>query len=133
MNTSLFSQALLEKKVELSFYEERAKKDARYEQTLKLQDTEDEVDFWNDQERYERSLQKIDNEGYKTYLRSKKVAYSQHRLNCDKKCNHGDYYELKATFYSLHEPTGPTAKASAEMNPVTVTKSPPTMASSEHK
>jgi len=71
-----------------TFYEQRAKEDAAYEQSLVLNNEKDELDFWKDQKRYEQDLKKSDEAAYSSYMKAKKRAYHEHFQKCSGTCNH---------------------------------------------
>jgi hypothetical protein len=83
---------------QLSYYEQRAREDAAYEQSLELAE-EEETDFWEDQERYEKELKKRDKKAYKAYMKGKRDAYAEHYEKCGHHCHHGSHYYSHATFY----------------------------------
>ncbi|MEC7262615.1 MAG: hypothetical protein VXW38_02675 [Bacteroidota bacterium] len=83
----------------LSYYEQRAKEDAVYEQSLATNNEEDEKDFWKDQKRYEKDLRKRDKEAYKAYMKGKSDAYAEHAEHCDDHCHHSREYYGHAHFY----------------------------------
>ncbi len=83
----------------LSYYEQRAKEDATYEQSFTADDPEDEEDFWEDQKTYERNLKKRDKKAYKAYMKGKRAAYAEHEAHCDNHCHHSEHYHYHASFY----------------------------------
>jgi|GEM_PF-779335 hypothetical protein len=83
----------------ISYYEQRAKEDAVYEQSLASNNDEDEKDFWKDQKRYEKDLRKRDKEAYKAYMKGKQDAYAEHAQHCDDHCHHSREYYGHAHFY----------------------------------
>ena len=89
----------------LSYYEQRALEDAKYEQNLTLDNVDDEVDFWEDQRNYEQELKKRDKKAYKAYMKSKRDAYMAHREHCDHSCHHSDHYYHHTHFYYSYERT----------------------------
>ncbi|GGW21829.1 hypothetical protein GCM10007383_00590 [Arenibacter certesii] len=99
MSVGLFAQEKksIENK-EISYYEQRAIEDARYEQTQNL-DEDAEEEFWEDQKEYERDLKKRDKKAYKAYLKGKNDAYAQHRKHCDSHCHHSRHYHTQTSFY----------------------------------
>ena len=86
----------------LSYYEQRAKEDALYEQSLAMGNKEDEKDFWKDQKRYEKDLRKRNKEAYRAYMKGKSDAYSEHAAFCGQHCRHSEYYYQQAQFYDSH-------------------------------
>jgi hypothetical protein len=83
----------------LSYYEQRAKEDAAYEQSLAMENESDEEDFWGDQKQYEKDLKKRDKEAYKAYMKGKRDAYAEHARHCSHRCYHSDHYYHHASFY----------------------------------
>lgn len=71
-----------------SFFEQLAFKDADYEQSLVLNNEKDELDFWEDQKRYEQDLMNSDKAAYRSYMKAKKDAYHEHFQKCSSNCNH---------------------------------------------
>lgn len=94
----LMAQEGTDKEERLSYYEQRAREDAQYEQSLALEEDE-AADFWKDQERYEKELKKKDRSAYKAYMKGKRDAYAEHYDHCDHHCHHGNHYYYHATFY----------------------------------
>ena len=87
-----------------SYYEQRAREDAEYEQALAMRNEEDEKDFWKDQERYEKDLRKRDKKAYRAYMKGKRDAYAEHAAHCDHYCHHSDHYHRQAQMYcTYHE------------------------------
>lgn len=84
---------------QLSYYEQRAKEDAIYEQSLATNNEDDEKDFWKDQKQYEKDLRKRDKEAYKAYMKGKRDAYAEHEEHCDDHCHHSRQYYSHAHFY----------------------------------
>ncbi|MBT8238276.1 MAG: hypothetical protein HKP38_01045 [Croceitalea sp.] len=82
-----------------SYYEQRAKQDAEYEQSLALDKEADEADFWADQKQYEKDLKARDKKAYKAYMKGKRDAYAEHEAHCGDHCGHSDYYHHHAHFY----------------------------------
>lgn len=82
----------------LSYYEQRAIEDAKYEQTQQL-DEDEEEEFWEGQKVYERKLKKRDKRAYKAYLKGKRDAYAEHREHCNSHCHHSGHYHSQASFY----------------------------------
>jgi len=95
----LFSQDSYEKANRLSFFEQRARQDAKQEQSLQLKYEEDQIDYWTDQRNFENELKKLSYKVYQVYLKGKRDAYSEHEEQCGGHCDHGDYYYLQADFY----------------------------------
>jgi len=84
------------------FYEEQAKADAKYEQSLSMKNEDDEKDFWKDQQRFEKDLRKVDREAYRIYMNGKKNAYVEHAEHCADFCHHSDLYYDQANYYYLY-------------------------------
>ena len=97
----------------LSYYEQRAKEDAKYEQSLALENENDEEDFWDDQKQYEKDLKKRDKEAYKAYMKGKRDAYAEHERHCSHRCYHSDqYYHHASFYYSYHDYHYPSRRSS---------------------
>lgn len=82
-----------------SYYEQRAKEDAAYEQSLASKEIDDEETFWEDQKTYEKDLKKRDKKAYKAYMKGKRDAYKEHQSHCNNHCHHSDYYHHYTTVY----------------------------------
>ena len=82
----------------LRFYEDLALRDAIYEQGLQL-DHQDELDYWNDQENFERELGKSNFSFYLVYMKSKKEAHRKYLQECKGSCDHSDVYWNKMRNY----------------------------------
>ncbi|MCK0156948.1 hypothetical protein MWU65_07135 [Cellulophaga sp. F20128] len=82
----------------LSYYEQRAKEDAEFEQS-KMAEVESEEVFWEDQKSYEKKLKKRDRKAYKAYMKGKRDAYAEHAEHCNSHCHHSEYYHHHTTFY----------------------------------
>lgn len=82
----------------LRFYESLAERDALYEQNLRL-DHQDELDYWTDQENFERELGKSNFSFYLVYMKSKKEAHRSYLQQCDGSCQHSDVYWTKMRNY----------------------------------
>lgn len=82
-----------------SYYEQRAKKDAEFEQSLDLANEEDEKDIWKDQKKYEKDLRKRDKEAFRAYMKGKQDAYAAHAEVCGQHCHHSEHYYHHAQFY----------------------------------
>ncbi len=82
----------------LRFYENLAQKDAANEQSLKL-DYQDELDYWNDQESFERELGKSNFSFYLVYMKSKKEAHRKYLKECKGLCEHTEVYWNKMRNY----------------------------------
>lgn len=85
----------------LSYYEQRAEEDAKFEQSQALTEGEEE-EFWESQKEYERELKKRDRKAHKAYMKGKRDAYAEHREHCDNHCHHSQYYHTHARFYYYH-------------------------------
>ena len=95
-----------EKKVEeskSSYYQKRAKEDAKFEQKFTAKTKKEERKFWKEQKEYEKELKRKDKEAYDAYMQGKKDAYAEHHNHCDHHCIHGRYYHHHATFYYRYE------------------------------
>ncbi|SDQ20564.1 hypothetical protein [Flagellimonas zhangzhouensis] len=88
-----------EKQVDVSFFKEKAKIDAHYEQSFIPLNEEDEIDFWNDQLQYESDLKQWDSNAYHVYLKEKSYAYSEYAKKCNQNCKHSEHYMQHAIFY----------------------------------
>lgn len=93
-----------------SYYEARAREDAAYEMSLK-ENEEDEAEFWESQENYEKALKKMDKKAYRAYMRGKRDAYREHAYHCGSHCHHGPHYEYRATYYYSDYHPGPSRQA----------------------
>ncbi|MEO0901725.1 MAG: hypothetical protein AAFY00_06750 [Bacteroidota bacterium] len=82
----------------LRFYENLAERDAAYEQGFQL-DQQDELDYWNDQENFERELGKSNFSFYLVYMKSKKEAHRIYLKECEGSCVHSDVYWSKMRNY----------------------------------
>lgn len=81
------------------FYMEKAVQDAAYEHQLRFTHQADEIDFWNDQRRFEQVLSQTNLKHYQAYRKGKKTAYLTHTEVCKVACGHGDYYLRQASLY----------------------------------
>lgn len=86
----------------LSYYEQRAREDAKFEQTLEMAEDEEE-DFWQEQKVYEKDLKKRDKQAYKAYMKGKRDAYAEHAKICNEHCHHSHDYHSHVTFYYYRE------------------------------
>ena len=82
----------------LRFYENLAERDAAYEQGFQL-DQQDELDYWNDQENFERELGKSNFSFYLVYMKSKKEAHREYLKECEGSCVHSEVYWSKMRNY----------------------------------
>jgi basic membrane lipoprotein Med (substrate-binding protein (PBP1-ABC) superfamily) len=82
----------------ISYYEQRAKEDAQFEQSQELAEQEEE-EFWESQKEYESRLKKRNKRAYRAYMKGKKDAYAEHRGHCDTHCHHSEQYHAHASFY----------------------------------
>lgn len=82
----------------LSYYEERAKADAKFEQEFQADTPEEEEKFWTEQQAYERELKQRDRKAYRAYLRGKRDAYEEHYEHCHGH-HHTEHYYHHASFY----------------------------------
>ncbi len=88
---------------DIPFYENQAWKDAHQEQSTSFSSLEDEKDFWQDQNRYEKDLKTKDNLAYHSYMIAKRAAYSKHAETCENHCTHSDYYYEQASIYFTYK------------------------------
>ncbi|MCK0160931.1 hypothetical protein [Allomuricauda sp. F6463D] len=86
-----------------SFYKAQAQSDAKYEQSFVVVSAEDEKDYWEDQERYERDLKNQNSEAYNVYMNEKRSAYTKHAQLCKDLCTHSDYFYQQASFYFMYK------------------------------
>ena len=86
-----------------SYYEKRAKEDAKFEQQYTAETKKEERKFWKEQKEYEKELKRKDKVAYDAYMQGKKDAYAEHRNHCSNHCSHGHYYHSHATFYYRYE------------------------------
>lgn len=83
-----------------SYYQKRAKEDAKYEQQLTSENKEvEEETFWKEQKNYESNLKRKDRIAYNAYIKGKKEAYASHYEHCNSHCHHSDHYYDHASFY----------------------------------
>lgn len=82
----------------ISYYEQRAKEDAQFEQSQELAEQEEE-EFWESQKEYESRLKKRNKRAYRAYMKGKKDAYAEHQVHCDTHCHHSEHYHAHASFY----------------------------------
>ncbi|WP_185782385.1 hypothetical protein [Croceivirga lutea] len=87
------------------YFQNRAKEDAAYEQSVKFKDTSDEEDFWKDQKGYEKDLKKKNKEAYLVYMKSKKEAYAKHSKHCSDACEHNKNFYSHTYSYQSYERT----------------------------
>lgn len=83
----------------VSYYKQRAKEDAKYEQQFKPNSKKEEREFWKEKEAYEKDLKKKDDEAYEAYMQGKRDAYREHYNHCDHHCHHGTFYYRHASYY----------------------------------
>jgi hypothetical protein len=98
ISANMYAQEQASEEARISYYEQRAREDAAYEQSLNLEE-EEESDFWNDQERYEKELKKRDKKAYNAYMKGKHDAYAEHYEQCGNHCSHGPHYYSHTTLY----------------------------------
>ena len=84
----------------LSFYFRQGQRDATLELGLVFSSEQDELDYWKDQRAYERELYKQNVRQYTAYLLAKQTIYASHSNQSSDSCEHGDYFHLRASFYS---------------------------------
>lgn len=89
------------------FYMEQAGRDATYEHQLRFVSQADEIDFWDDQRRFEQELSQANLNHYQAYRKGKKMAYLDHTQVCKVSCGHGDYYLRQASLYLQYEDGDP--------------------------
>ncbi|WP_420321234.1 hypothetical protein [Flagellimonas sp.] len=94
-----FSQNKVPVKHGLHFYEAMAQRDAAYEHSFQMVNTQDELDYWLDQQNFERHLGTADFTSYLIYMKGKKEAYFDHLQNCVATCAHSELYFKKAGEY----------------------------------
>lgn len=82
-----------------SYYQKRAKEDAKFEQELNAKSKSEDKKFWKEQKQYEKELKKRDEVAHKAYMKGKRDAYANHASHCDNHCNHGYYYQYHANYY----------------------------------
>ncbi|MEM6865847.1 MAG: hypothetical protein AAF575_11705 [Bacteroidota bacterium] len=82
----------------LRFYKNLAVRDATHEQTMNL-GHQDELDYWIDQENYERQLGKLNFSFYLVYMKSKKEAHRNYLQQCKSNCEHTAIYWSKMRNY----------------------------------
>ncbi|MDF0707814.1 hypothetical protein [Flagellimonas okinawensis] len=82
-----------------SFFRKQALKDAIREQSATYATLEDEKDFWQDQNQYEKDLESKDKDSYTVYMNAKRSAYSEHAELCGDHCTHSDFYYEQASYY----------------------------------
>jgi hypothetical protein len=86
----------------VSYYEKRGKEDAAFEQSITVEEKQDEAAFWAEQKAYEKELKRKDKKAYRAYMRGKKDAYAEHATHCSNECHHSDYYHSHVHFYYQH-------------------------------
>lgn len=96
--TAVAQEKEVTEKEKLSYYEQRAKEDAAYEQSTEVT-IEEEEEFWEGQKAYEKNLKKRDKKAYKAYMKGKRDAYVEHAAHCNSHCHHSDYYHSHTTYY----------------------------------
>lgn len=82
-----------------TYYEQRAREDAVYEQSLQASELEDEEDFWESQQVYEKNLKKRDRKAYRAYMKGKRTAYAEHAEHCDHHHHHSVHFYYYAGHY----------------------------------
>jgi hypothetical protein len=102
----------------LSYYQERGKEDAIFEQNFKASTKSEERAFWKEQEQYEKKLKKENRRGYRVYIQSKNDAYAAHYHNCSNHCHHSEYWYEHAGYYyyEYREPRNEYRPARAAVN-----------------
>ncbi|MEL6975498.1 MAG: hypothetical protein AAGL29_08910 [Bacteroidota bacterium] len=86
------------------FYEMLAERDAQYERTLGTMTPKDEIDYWKDQEVYEKRLREQHPEAFAWYMTKKKAMYQEHYVACEVFCVNSATYWSKVKEY-LQVPT----------------------------
>lgn len=99
LHAGIFSQELERKGNDMAVFQQLAKADAKYEQSLQSLNGMDEADFWTDQQNFEKALKKRNYTAYQGYLKGKREAYLKHELDCSTHCKHDAQYYLQAAFY----------------------------------
>jgi len=110
----------------VDFYMNLAFRDAEVEQQMGKANQEDEDDFWEDQWRFESTLQKKDPNGYQSYINAKRIAYERHQIACGENCDYSQRYYEQAARY-INEGTmvfaqGIQLSADTDQKPQLVTK-----------
>jgi hypothetical protein len=82
-----------------SYYQQRAREDAQYEQQFRAGSKKEERAFWKEQKEYEKNLKSQDRRSYRVYIEAKNDAYAAHYHNCNATCHHSDYYYHNAGYY----------------------------------
>lgn len=95
----LKAQETENKNEKMSYYEQRAREDAKYEQELNANEAENETAFWDSQQAYEKDLKKRDRKAYRAYMRGKRAAYAEHAAYCDHHHHHSAYFYYYADHY----------------------------------
>ncbi|WP_411767660.1 hypothetical protein [Winogradskyella sp. A3E31] len=90
------SEQTIDKK---TYYEQRAKEDAKFEQQFKAESKDEEEQFWEDQKDYEKELKRRDRAAYRAYMQGKRDAYAEHYNHCNSHCHHNEYYYYHASYY----------------------------------
>jgi hypothetical protein len=90
-----------DEKTMTSFYSTMAIADAQIEQSLTFALEEDEMDYWTDQQNFEKSLKQENYTAYKTYIFFKRRSYLEHKQSCDIAAEHGKGYNKQASFYTI--------------------------------
>lgn len=81
-----------------TYYRERAKEDAKFEQQFEAKSKAEDEAFWEEQEDYENNLKRRDRKAYRAYMKGKRDAYAEHYKHCEHH-HHSDAYYSHATFY----------------------------------
>lgn len=86
------------KQATVTYYQQRAAEDAKYEQEYKAQNDSEDKAFWKEQKKYEKQLKKNNRKAYRAYIQGKKDAYAEHHNHCNHD-HHSDYFYSNARFY----------------------------------
>lgn len=82
----------------VTYYQQRAAEDAKYEQEFTAQNDSQDKAFWKEQKKYEKQLKKNNKKAYRAYIQGKKDAYAEHHQHCNHD-HHSDYFYSNAQFY----------------------------------
>ncbi|MEB8327976.1 hypothetical protein OO009_01305 [Flavobacteriaceae bacterium KMM 6897] len=84
----------------ITYYEQRAQDDAKYEQELRAGNEDEAEEFWEDQQAYEKDLKKRDKRAYKAYMKGKRDAYQEHAEHCHHHQHSAHFYYYADHYYS---------------------------------
>jgi hypothetical protein len=82
-----------------SYYQQRAREDAQYEQQFRAGSKKRRTSFLEGTKEYEKNLKSQDRRSYRVYIEAKNDAYAAHYHNCNATCHHSDYYYHNAGYY----------------------------------